>query len=267
MLRLRVLGRFGLAEGSRAIAMPGVRDRALLAFLAITGAPHSRENSQACCGRAAAMEQARQSLRQSVATIRKLGVPVLADGRERLASMISCDAQDFASCCAAGSLDEMRQAVELYEGNLLADWTSNLPDFEEWITAERARFAAMAVQVMLRLLAWSAPQLEPAERLFLARKALGIDPYLEEGHRQELTALIDMGLRGEAILAHQSFAASLRRDLGIAPDAETAAVAALAKTPRGAPPKEARGTPAATAKPGGRALPSFRFALPNRALR
>ena len=250
MLRLKVLGHFVLAEGSRAIVMPGVRDRALLAFLAITGVPHSRERLAGLLWSGRSDEQARQSLRQSIATIRKLGVPVLADGKERigLASMVSCDVQDFASHCAAGGLDEMRQAIELYEGNLLADWTANLPDFEEWITAERARFATMAVQVMLRLLAWSAPRLEPTERLFLARKALGIDPYLEEAHRQELIALIDMGLRGEAILAHQSFAASLWRDLGIEPDAETAAVVARARTPTGPPPKEARGTPPATAK-------------------
>jgi DNA-binding SARP family transcriptional activator len=249
MLRLKVLGHFVLAEGSRAIAMPGVRDRALLAFLAITGVPHSRERLASLLWSSRGDEQARQSLRQSVATIRKLGVPVLADGRERigLASMISCDAQDFASRCAAGTLDELRQAVELYEGNLLADWTANLPDFEEWIIAERARFATMAVQVVLRLLAWSTPRLEPAERLFLARKALGLDPYLEEAHRQEMMALIDMGLRGEAILAYQSFAASLQRDLGIAPDAETAAVAALAKTPAGTT-KEARSMPPAATK-------------------
>jgi DNA-binding SARP family transcriptional activator len=247
MLQLKLLGRFGLSDGARAIAVPGVRDRALLAFLAITGTSHNRERLANLLWSGRGDEQARQSLRQSLSGLRKLGVPVLADGRERvgLSSMISCDAQAVAERCASGHLDELRQAVDLYEGALLSDWTANLPDFEEWLMAERARFAALAVKTVLRLLAWSAPRLESAERLFLARKALGVDPYHEEAHRQELTALIDMGLRGEAVLAHQGFAAALRKDLGIEPARETAAVAARARTQAGPqasdPPKEDQG--------------------------
>jgi DNA-binding SARP family transcriptional activator len=249
MLQLKVLGRFTFVQGSQAIAMPGVRDRALLAFLAITGVPQSRERLAGLLWSDRSDEQARQSLRQALAALRKLGVPVLADGRERigLASAISCDAQAFVIHHTAGRLDDLRQAIELYEDNLLVDWTANLPDFEEWLTAERARFAGMAIEIVLRLLAWPAPRLEAAERLFLARKALSIDPYLEEAHRQELGALIDMGLRGEAILAYQAFAAALRKDLGIDPDPQTVAIAALAKARMDTAHNKVPGKPSATA--------------------
>lgn len=231
MLQVKALGRFAVLNGTCPLLIPGVRDRALLAYLAITGTSQSRQKLASLIWPSRGEEQARQSLRQSLTTLRKMGIPILSDGRERvgLGSGIACDTQAFVAHCQSGVWASLRSAVEIYEGELLADWPADLEEFEQWLVPQRAHFSAIAVQLLMRLLNWSAPRPEPADQLFLARKALAVDPYLEAAHREEMLALIRMGLRSEALVAHQDFSGLLLKDLGIAPDELTCEVAARAR--------------------------------------
>ncbi len=251
MLQVKTLGRFTVLNGTESLSIPGVRDRALLAFLAITGHAHSREKLAGLLWSNKDEEQARQSLRQSLTTLRKLGVSVLNDGRERvgLSSGIACDVQSFVTKCQFGDLDALRSAIESYDGDLLADWTADLGDFNDWLTTERARLADIAVKTLRRLINWSAPKPDPADLLFLARRALAIDPYHEEAHRVELQALIRMGLRGEAVLVHQKFSELLQVELGIEPEQRTREIIELAKQPAISTHGEAVREPRETSKP------------------
>src|SRR3546814_15508622 len=69
---LRLLGRFSLACADREIALPGVRSRALLAFLACNaGKPYPREKLAGLFWGGRFEVQARQSLRQALSALRK----------------------------------------------------------------------------------------------------------------------------------------------------------------------------------------------------
>lgn len=224
MIRLKVLGRIQLLQpDGQPVELKGVRDRALLVFLALRGGLETRERIVGLLWEDRAEEQARQSLRQSLSALRRAGIPVIADGKAKLAlgSGLSCDAVDFARLATAPTLDHLRDALALYDGPLCADWHGTLPAFETWMEMERRRLAEIAVSLSLRLARWTAPPPPPSERLFLSRKALDIDPYLEPAHRIELGALADLGLRGEALLRHQVFVRRLSEDLGIAPEPDT----------------------------------------------
>jgi len=84
MLQVKALGRFAVLNGTCPLLIPGVRDRALLAYLAITGTSQSRQKLASLIWPSRGEEQARQSLRQSLTTLRKMGIPILSDGRERV---------------------------------------------------------------------------------------------------------------------------------------------------------------------------------------
>lgn len=200
-----------------------MRDRALLVFLALQTGMQHRDRVAGLLWEDRPEAQARQSLRQSLAALRRTGVPVVSDGKEMLAlgPGMTCDALDFARSVSGPGLEQIREAVSLCDGVLLADWHGNLPAFESWLQVERERLAKRAVAACLTLIGWKAPALPAAERLSLSRKALDMDPYLETAHRSELMALSEMGLRSEAIHLHLAFARRLKDDLGILPDRET----------------------------------------------
>jgi DNA-binding SARP family transcriptional activator/Tfp pilus assembly protein PilF len=224
MLQLRLLGHFQLTGGDgSAVELPGLRDRALLAFLSLQDRSKSRERLAGLLWPDRPEAQARQSLRQSLSSLRRAGVPILSDGRDLIAlgPGMACDAQDFLACCASQRLEDLRQAFSLYEGPLLEDWAGQLDEFEEWLTVERSRIAKLAIETAVKLLRWTAPRPPVSERLFLARKVLDIDAFHEAAHREELRALAEMGLKGEAILSHQGFARRLKDQLGVTPAPET----------------------------------------------
>ncbi|MCB1376791.1 MAG: hypothetical protein KDK89_00255 [Alphaproteobacteria bacterium] len=215
-----------------------MRDRALLAFLSLQDRSQSRERLAGLLWPDRPEMQARQSLRQSLSSLRRFAVPILSDGRDLIAlgPGIACDARDFLRHCASQRLEDLRQVVSLHEGALMEDWTGQIKEFEEWLTVERARIAKLATEAVMKLLNWAAPRLPVSERLFLARKALEIDPFREDAHREELRALAEMGLKGEAILSYQDFARLLKDQLGVAPAPETTQLIRYLKNEAGATP-------------------------------
>src|SRR3546814_19298716 len=77
---LRLLGRFSLACADREIALPGVRSRALLAFLACNaGTPYPREKLAGLFWGGRFAVQARQSLRQARSALRTTLGPEVVD--------------------------------------------------------------------------------------------------------------------------------------------------------------------------------------------
>src|SRR5262245_38451319 len=72
-LRLRLLGKFSLSGAGQEIVVPGLRSRALLAFLACNaGKPYMREKLLGLLWAGRFEEQARQSLRQVLSALRRL---------------------------------------------------------------------------------------------------------------------------------------------------------------------------------------------------
>lgn len=98
-----MLGRFQLLRlDGDPIELKGLRDRALLVFLALQPGPLSREKIVSVLWEDRPEAQARQSLRQSLSALRRAGIPVIADGNALLAFApgISCDAVEFDDAAA-----------------------------------------------------------------------------------------------------------------------------------------------------------------------
>src|SRR5581483_10982451 len=126
LLRLRLLGRFSVTrDGSDTLVnLPTKKTGALLAYLAMSkDFAASREELAALLWGGCTDQQARQSLRQALALLRKeIGADALvADTRMvRLdAARWSIDARDFAMLARASSADELARAAQLLSGDFL----------------------------------------------------------------------------------------------------------------------------------------------------
>ena len=133
---LTVLGGFALTGKGGSLALPTKKDRLLLAFLALhPGQPQPREKLFGLLWADRGEEQARGSLRQSLASLRDIfraagtdALVVNRDSVELKLEKVSVDALEFAK--AAGEPNGIGQALELYRGALLADLDAPSPEYE-----------------------------------------------------------------------------------------------------------------------------------------
>src|SRR5262245_60169304 len=155
LLQVRLLGGFELRSGLGCdAAPPGRKVRALLACLALSPSkPWPREKLMALLWSDRGEEQARASLRQALAELRRaLGEPSPLRAQHDAVSldpaMIVLDTVEFDRLARAGRLDE---AMALYRGPLLDGHGVRDDAFEEWLEVERSRLHDLAVDVLDRL--------------------------------------------------------------------------------------------------------------------
>ncbi len=222
-LDLHLLGRFALFENGRELPVPGTKDRALLAFLAMrSGEPQSRERLTGLLWGDRPQEQARQSLRQSLSRLRRIAPLCFADRMNAWTSAdLSSDAALFLSLAKSNRLSDLRRAAELHEETLMTGFNLGEPDFDDWLLSERARLAEMALAAIDRLIDDADSTLESSEIVFFARRALMLNPYRESAHRCLMHALARQGLRTEALQHYHELARRLKDDLDVDPDALT----------------------------------------------
>ncbi len=158
--KLKLFGEFDLSlnDGTE-ITVLGRRDRAVLTYLALT--PNQRESRE----RLAALlwsnrgdEQARHSLAQSTAVIRKaLGdadKSVVVSEPASLAidwTKFDVDVLTFRKLVDEGTLESLRQAAALHAEDLLPGFEVRSEGFDDWIDGERNRLRHMAVDAHYRL--------------------------------------------------------------------------------------------------------------------
>jgi DNA-binding SARP family transcriptional activator/TolB-like protein len=219
-LTLRLLGGFQIttADG-RDVTPPGKKLRALVACLALPpDRGWSRERLTELLWGDRDEEQARASLRQALAELRRLlgDASLLAD-RETVAfdpAAVSVDALEFTQRAARG---EIERAADLYRGDLLDGVT--LPDssFGDWLLVERTRLHDLAVQVLARLVDSQCG--EAAIRT--AQRLLHLDPLRESTHRALMQLYAASGQRSQALRQFQLCRDSLQQELGVKPEPET----------------------------------------------
>ena len=224
-VRLRILGQFALSNSEREIVLSGVKSRALLAYLACTaGKPQSRDKLLGLLWGERFEEQARQSLRHALSELRKVvGVNGLQTGHGlvRLDPKFPSDVSQFETLLSAGGRNRLREAVALYQDDLLTGFSLREVPFMDWLAAERARLRALALNGLEKLLDATDQALTPAERLELAQRAVSLDPYRERAHREILHALARLGRRNDALVHYQQLEHTLKADLGVEPELTT----------------------------------------------
>jgi DNA-binding SARP family transcriptional activator/Tfp pilus assembly protein PilF len=221
---LNLMGGWSLTfEGGTDFPLPTRKDKQLLAYLATHGSQrHSREKLANLLWADRADAQARDSLRQSLAAIRKafrtIGLdPLLAD---RTSVGLSCpdlyvDVVHFTQDTSDPAL------AKLYQGPFLQGFDTSTPEFENWAAQERQRIDALAEQ---RVCAASTTDMSPEDAeavLRLGRRLLAQDPLLEPVYRATMRLLSARGDRVAALKVYATCRDTLRDDLGTEPDHET----------------------------------------------
>ncbi len=227
-LRLDLLGGFALRTDEGAdLVLPTRKDRQLLAFLALQGGgAQSREKLAALLWPDRAEAQARDSLRQSLAALRRVfrsvALEPISSDRTSVTldvSAFTIDAVAFAQGCAASV--QTAPIASLYQGGLLDGADTATPEFEHWVVQERQRLDAFAEQfvVVASLSALSPKDADAAMQL--ARRLLAQDRMLEPVYRAMMRICHNRGERAVALKHYATCRDVLSEDLNIAPDHET----------------------------------------------
>jgi TolB-like protein/DNA-binding SARP family transcriptional activator len=218
-VRLRLLGGFSVTVGGenpRPVDISSPRHRALLAYLALRpDYSESRERLVALLWGDSPEGDARKRFRQSLLRLRRelesAGVDLLISGRDTLAldpAALTVDAREFAALSGAASADDLAAAPALYGGDLLDGLSLEAESFDTWLSQERARFRAIAMQVLERCVV-AREQIGDADGAILAAERLvALDP-LNEGPQRQLIDLLSRHRGRTAALAQAEMAKRL----------------------------------------------------------
>jgi DNA-binding SARP family transcriptional activator len=243
VLEINLLGVPEVCRDGVRCKVPMGKTLALLAYLAVEGGLHPREELMALLWPQAGEHEGRNSLRTTLATLRKAlgeypGRPVAlrteanAVGLEP--AMARVDVQTLATAAtlvrqgeaAPGLRSQLQDATSVWRGPLLS--TINLPDafdFETWLLGRRAD----AHRYMVQILAQLASMYEAAGHLAAAVSTLEqwvrLDPLNESAHRRLLTAHLATGNITAGLRAYEACRAILAADLDSEPALEIQAVA------------------------------------------
>jgi DNA-binding SARP family transcriptional activator/TolB-like protein len=230
-LSIHILGPLLIESNDCRLGKVPKKARALLAFLAAQGTrPVSRERLADLLWPYQGSEQARHSLRNCLLELRKaLGrgaaEHLVADFANCRLQDIIADVENFERLARSQHRCDLEAAADLYRGELLADFDINSEPFQEWLTGERDRTLALACEVLQRLTAQQDTAGEHEAAIQSGRRLVTLDPLSEFGQRVLMRAYARAGRRGEALRQYKSCAETLKRELGVAPDAETQALA------------------------------------------
>ena len=210
-----------LADG-RVADLPGQKDRALLAILALNaGTPQSRERLAGLLWSDRGDTQARDSLKHALTRIRQcLGDALIAD-RQTAQLDLSAVASDVARLerlVREGTTEALEQACALYAGDLLDGIGIRDASFEEWLQGERQRLRRLHEDALSRLLV---PSLPIATRERAARRLLALDPLREAASRALMQVHAERGETAQAIKLFETVRDRLHAELGVRPEPET----------------------------------------------
>src|SRR5438552_4099784 len=148
ILRLELLGDLQIrAAGGPLVAVGARKSQALLAYLGVKPSLRiSREKLAVLLWSSTGPDQARQSLRQTLSTLRKElstlspGEKILVEEGDLLGldeTLVDCDVAKFETLIGAATEPALAEAIALYRGDSLEGFTIHEERFDQWLIAER----------------------------------------------------------------------------------------------------------------------------------
>jgi DNA-binding SARP family transcriptional activator len=251
ILHLELLGDFRLrSESGSLVTISAKKSQAMLAYLGVKPAQLvSRDKMASLLWSSTASEQARQSLRQTLSTLRKelaalSPKKILIEEGDFLSldpSLVYVDVAEFESLVAVGTAEALDPATRLYAGDFLDGFELDEEKFDQWVLAERDRLHRMAVRAHALLVEQLTRAGALDEAVATAQRSLRIDPLQETMHRALMRLYLQGGDTTNALQQYDACAKVLRRELAVEPDAETKALynEAVGMRKRRAAPSEA----------------------------
>ena len=233
-MRLELLGDLMIRSGDGSLVTIGARkSQALLAYLAMKPGQHvSREKLAGLLWSSTGPDQARQSLRQTLSSIRK-ELSLIAPKQKMLIEegdllsldrSVTCDVPELESLVGAGTEAALKQAIDLYRGDFLDAFVINEERFDQFVIGERDRLHRMALRAHAQLVELQSRRDALDEAIGTAQRALRLDILQEPMHRTLMRLYLQSGDVVEALQQYETCAKVLKRELRIEPDAETKAV-------------------------------------------
>src|SRR6201991_1192450 len=250
-IRLRLLGRPVLARGGdpAPIRLSTRKAGALLAYLAMSpDQVASREELATLLWGNCSDSQARQSLRQALASLRKdlgskdLGSPDVFTADTSMVRLTpglwSVDALEFESLSKSRDPGDLDTAASLFSGDFLAGLNIEEDGFAEWVRAQRVR-TQLAAGRLCEILAARPQLVTDGERaVAAAERLLALDPLREDWQRLALTLYARYRGTSEALAQYEAFSSLLRRELDVAPERDTEALIGRIRNDEIAHPRE-----------------------------
>src|SRR3954470_15522709 len=235
LLRLNMLGDFQMHDASGSlVTLSAKKSQALLAYLGVKPTQLvSREKIANILWSSTGPEQARQSLRQLLSSLRKELLQISAKQKILVEesdflrldpAAITSDVTEFESLVASGTEEALSQGVQLYRGDLLDGFAIDEERFDQWLLAERDRLHRMALRAHQQLMDVQTRRGAVDEAIGTAQRSLRIDVMQEPVHRGLMRLYMQSGDLVNALQQYETCARVLKRELRIDPDPETKAL-------------------------------------------
>src|SRR6185295_13619121 len=189
VLHLDLLGDFRLRDESGAlVTISAKKSQAMLAYLGVKPSQLvSRDKMATLLWSSTAPEQARQSLRQTLSTLRKelaavSALKILVEEGDFLsldASLVHVDVVEFESLVAMGTAEALDPATRLYGGDFLDGFLIDEERFDQWVIAERDRLHRLALRAHASLVEQLTRAEARDEAIAVAQRSLRIDALQE----------------------------------------------------------------------------------------
>lgn len=246
-LNLYLFGPLRIEQNGAAVMSRRRKAQALLAYLAVTGQPHSRDALATLLWPEFNQNQARTNLRRELAELRRiLGEARLLDDRVTVAlnrePPFALDLTTFqhhltqARQCThpghpAGTdacpacLPHLGQAAALYSDDFLAGFTlPDSPTFDDWHFFQTDGLRQTLAQLLTRLVRGHSAAQQFAAAIPHARRWVALDPLHEPAHCQLMLVYELAGQHAAALRQYESCVQVLEGELGVPPADETSAV-------------------------------------------
>jgi DNA-binding SARP family transcriptional activator len=235
LLQIQTLGDLQMRTGSGAIvSISAKKSQALVAYLSVKpGQRVSRDKLALLLWSSTGPEQARQSLRQTLSTLRKELAALAHDAKLLIEendllgveeTLVEVDAASFESLVGAGTETALAEAIKLYRGDFLDGFYINEDRFDQWVLGERDRLHRMALRAHTHLIELQSRRGALDDAIVTAQQSLRIDALQEPVHRALMRLYMQSGDLVNALHQYENCAKALKRDLRIEPDSDTKAL-------------------------------------------
>ena len=242
-LKLFLFGSPRLLQGDQTLEVDARKSMAILAYLAVTNRPHSRETLLTLLWPELTSRQAQNVLRRNLSTLNKtLDGQWLDVNRDIISLDEGTDAwvdiahfrhlaqgrQDHhhsSTELCTDCLTDLTKAADLYHADFLAGFgVRNSPNFDAWQFLETEQLKRELAAVLQRLVDAHSGRREYDQAINYAQRWLILDPLHEPLHRCFMELYADKGDRSAALRQYQHCVQLLDEDLGILPETETTAL-------------------------------------------
>jgi DNA-binding SARP family transcriptional activator len=230
VIELTLLGGFGArCVSGQVIELPGQKDRALLAILALhPGTTFTRDKLVGLLWSDRADKQARDSLKHSLNCLRQrlrpAGEPIILTDRHSVTldpAAVAVDVAVFEQLLSDHTPETLERAVALYQGDLLDGFAVQDPGFEDWLVGERQRLRRSVEEALTRLMEYSTAPAAKDRAAKAARHLLLLDPLREVACRILMQLEADHGQTSQALKIYETLRSKLHRELGVRPEPAT----------------------------------------------